>query len=216
LLLPKLNARFKEEQYICPNMKKINAILYVCTAAVLFVSCSHANYPTEKADNVDFSKYKTYAFLRTNDTAFAKLINKDTLENTLAQIAMAELSKKGFTMDKEHPDCYFRYTLVLKRSYDVSQQQEVVYEPGVYTPAFDNQARIYYFSSDNRPEVYNGKMDITYMREGTFVIDMIDSKEKRVIWRTSYSSKKAETQLPPLQMVADIIVPQMLDKLPRK
>src|SRR6478736_3689984 len=122
-------------------MKKVNVLLCICVTAILFASCSHADYPTEKADNVDFSKYKTYAFLRTSDTSFAKLINKDTLEHTLAQIAMAELSKKGFTMDKEHPDCYFRYTLVLKRGYDVSQQQEMVYEPGVYTPTFDNQAR---------------------------------------------------------------------------
>lgn len=197
-------------------MKKINTILYFCVAVVVLASCNHANYPTEKADDVDFSKYKTYAFLKTSDTGYTKLINKDTLEQTLGKIAMAELAKKGFTMDKEHPDCYFRYTLVLKRGYDVGQQQEMVYEPGVYTPTFDNQARIYYFSSDNRPEVYNGKMDITYMREGTFVIDMIDAKEQRVIWRSSYSSRKDETKLPPLQMVADIIVPQMLDKLPRK
>ena len=197
-------------------MKKINAILYVCTAAVLFVSCSHANYPTEKADNVDFSKYKTYAFLRTNDTAFAKLINKDTLENTLAQIAMAELSKKGFTMDKEHPDCYFRYTLVLKRSYDVSQQQEVVYEPGVYTPAFDNQARIYYFSSDNRPYTYNGTMTIDTLRDGSMVIDMIDTKTRKIIWRSVALAKKSQTTPPNLEETVKFIIPAMLKKLPRK
>lgn len=197
-------------------MKKINTLLSICVILITAVSCSHTNYPTERADNVDFSNYKTYAFLPPDDTSFAKLVNKDTLNKTLAQIAAAELSKKGFTMDKEHPDCYFKYRLILTRTYDISQQKEVVYQPGVYTPAFDNRAQIYYFSSDNRPEVYNGKMDIAYMREGTFVIDMIDSKDKKIIWRSSYTGKRDETKLPPLQMVADIIVPQMLKKLPKK
>ncbi|CAN5431162.1 hypothetical protein BH10BAC2_BH10BAC2_49710 [soil metagenome] len=59
-------------------------------------------------------------------------------------------------------------------------------------------------------------MDIPYMREGTFVIDMIDSKDKKIIWRTSYTGKRDETKLPPSQMVADIIVPQMSKKLPKK
>lgn len=197
-------------------MKKIYTFLGICAIAIIIASCSHTNYPTERADNIDFSKYKTYAFLPPDDTSFAKLVNKDTLNKTLARIAAAELSKKGFTMDKEHPECYFKYRLILQRTYDISQQQEVVYQPGVYQAAFDNRAQIYYFSSDNRPEVYNGKMDIAYMREGTFVIDMIDSKDKKIIWRSSYTGKREETKLPPLQMVADIIVPQMLKKLPKK
>jgi hypothetical protein len=197
-------------------MKIIASVICTLFIATLFTSCSNKDYPTETALNIDFSKYKTYAFLPTDDTFYTRLVNKDTLEHTLARVAIQELTKKGYTMSKENPDCYFKYRLVLNRTYDVNQQSEMVYQPGTYTPAFDNQARIYYFSSDNRPEVYAGKMEIKNMREGTLVIDMIDSKTKEVIWRSTHSSKREEDNLPTLQMVADVIVPNMLKKLPKK
>jgi len=39
-----------------------------------------------------------------------------------------------------------------------------------------NQPKIYYFSSDNRPEVYNGSAQLESFRDGTMVIGMIDHK----------------------------------------
>ena len=46
------------------------------------------------------------------------------------------------------------------------------------------------FSSDNRPAVYNGKMNIDTLREGSFIIDMIDPKEGKVVWRSTGQAEK--------------------------
>lgn len=222
-------------------MRKNNSFFLSLIAALVFVSCSPNLFPVETAKGTDFSKYKTYAFLPTDDTSFAKMVNRDSLKKALAIVAISELGKKGFTMDTAHPDCFFKYTLVMKRSYDKSQQQYTDYMPGsintpyynspdsraavnipsdnnTYTPNLNNpyQGQVYYFSSDIKPQVYSGKMQVVTMREGSFVIDMIDSKDKKVIWRSSFNGKRDETKLPSLQNVVAVIVPQMLKKIPKK
>jgi hypothetical protein len=198
------------------KQSKAKFVLVVLFAIVTW-SCSTTSdvYKSEKLSDNSFKHYKTYAFVPTTDTAYTNFFQKAPFEQMLGTAVVKQLSKKGMKMDTSHPDCLFSYKLALHRKYEVSQQQEVVYKPDVYTPAFDNQARIYTFSSENRPVVYNGKMYVDTLREGSLVIDMIDIKENKVVWRTTAQGKRPETYQQPHEEIIDEIVKAMFKKFPK-
>lgn len=180
--------------------------------------CSPASktYNSETTPGIDFKAYKTYAWLPTKDTAYSKIVNKRKFERALAKEVINQLTKRGMTLDTLHPDCLFTYSLIMSRKYEIDQEKEVEYSPQVYAPDYGTQGYVYYFSADNRPVVYNGKMNITTFREGSLVIDMVDTKDKKVVWRASAQAKRDEAYLPSLQETLKIIVPEMFGKFPKK
>jgi Domain of unknown function (DUF4136) len=198
-------------------MSLTSRITSLITVIVFVCGCAPTNnlFNYEKLSS-GYSKYKTYAFLPTKDTAYTKMFDKKRLETLMSVAAKRELSNKGMTLDTAHPDCFFTYKLIVNRNYAADQQQEVVYNPDVYTPAFDNDARIYTFSSNNMPVTYAGKMNIDTLREGSLVIDMIDPKARKVIWRSTYAAKTKETFEQPREEVVNEVMYNMFKKLPRK
>jgi Domain of unknown function (DUF4136) len=196
---------------------RINNLFFL--VITLFAAGCHSTskmYNSETSPGIDFSQYKTYAYLPTHDTAYTKMVNKKKLEHALATEVVKQLTKRGMTLDTLHPDCLFTYTLVMKRKYEIDQEKDVVYSPQVYDPGYGSQGYVYYFSSDNRPAVYNGKMNIDTLREGSLVIDMIDRKENKVIWRASAQATREQSSIPSLQETVKIIVPEMFSKFPKR
>ena len=96
-----------------------------------------------------------------------------------------------------------------------NQQQHVEYNPDVYTPAFDNDAKIYTFSSNNKPVVYAGKMSIDTLREGSLVVDMIDPKTGSVVWRSSMQGKTQETFQQPTEAGVNEVIHYIFKKFPK-
>lgn len=172
-------------------------------------------YNTEKLSPSGYSQYKTYAFQPTSDTSYAKTFDRKRLATLMSAAAVRELDKKGMRLDTANPDCFFTYKLLVNRDYAVSQQQDVVYNPDVFVPAFDNDARIYTFSSNNRPVTYAGKMHVDTLREGSLVIDMIDRKTGHVIWRSHMQGKTKETFQQPSEANVAIILENMFRKFPK-
>jgi hypothetical protein len=198
-------------------MKKIIAF-YSLIVAMFFVACAPGPqaYSSEAKLGVDFTKYKTYAFLPTNDTAYARVIDRKQLVEALTEQAFRVLGEKGMVYDTANPDCLFRYHLVLKKEYETQRDQQIVYNPYIETMNTPNQAKIYYFSSDNRPEVYNGNAQLGTFRNGTMVIDMIDRKSNEVIWRSTATSRKAEADVADLKETVLVALPNMFHKFPVK
>jgi hypothetical protein len=197
--------------------KQVSIKVFILALIIIAINaCSTTSdvYKSEKLSDNSFKHYKTYAFIPTTDTAYTNFFHKAPFEKMLGIAVVKQLSKKGMKMDTLHPDCLFSYKLALNRKYEVSNQQEYVYNPDVYTPAFDNQARIYTFSSENRPVVYSGKMYVDTLREGSLVIDMIDIKENKVIWRSTAQAKRPETYQQPHEETVNEIVKSMFKKFP--
>jgi hypothetical protein len=86
----------------------------------------------------------------------------------------------------------------------------------VFTPAFNNDAKIYTFSSNNRPVTYAGNYNIDTLREGSLVIDMIDTKLGKVIWRSTGQGKTKETYEQPTVERVNELIHNMFKKFPRK
>lgn len=193
-------------------------LMFTIAIATCIYSCSttSALYNTEKLSPNGYAAYKTYAFLPTADTAYAKTFDKKRLEKLMSTAAIKELSKKGMQLDTANPDCFFTYKLALNRDYKLDEQQDVEYNPNVFTPAFDNAARIYTFSSNNRPVVYSGKYKIDTLRAGSMVIDMIDTKKGNVIWRSTAEGTTKETYQQPTEAAVNSIIHNMFKKFPRR
>jgi hypothetical protein len=198
-------------------MKRAFRIFFILSVVTCMNSCAKPEflYESEKLSPNGYSQYKTYAFQPTTDTAFTKMFDKQNLQKLMSAAAVRELSKKGMTRDTAHPDCFFTYRLIVNRTYAANQQQHVEYNPNVYTPAFDNDAKIYVFSSDNKPVVYAGKMSIDTLREGSLVIDMIDPKTGAVVWRSSMQGKTQETFQQPTEAGVNEVIHYMFKKFPK-
>jgi hypothetical protein len=125
---------------------------------------------------------------------------------------------------------------LVKQTFSTSADKEVVYNPQVYNSAnlpptgmyggsgyipntpsiYGPNTNIYYFSSDNRPVTYQGKMTLDTLREGSMVIDMIDAKSKKIIWRSIAQSKHAESERIKDEKQVEAVLAEMLKKLPKK
>jgi Domain of unknown function (DUF4136) len=175
----------------------------------------------------------------TTDTLYGKMIDRSKFVPVLAHEARTQIEKKGLRLDTANPHCLFTYHLVMNRKYDASSEKEVVYKPQVYSsasvPTYNTYSSgsgisggtymrggtapgddIYYFSSDNRPYSFDGKIQIDTLREGSMVIDMIDTKSRRVIWRSVAQGTRQESQKLPPEEAVKLYIPEMLKKLPRK
>jgi hypothetical protein len=215
-------------------------LLFFVLIAGLAWSCSHqqaVKFSSEKMQNdADFKKYKTYAFLPTNDTQYAKLVNRTVLIPLMATEVKKQLDAKGMKLDTLHPDCLFTYQMVLKHGYEVSQDKVTEYSPQELTradmPSYNSYSglsggsyvrantdpfsNVYYYSTDNKPVTYHGKMQIDTMREGTLIIDMIDAKSKEIVWRSVAKGERAESAKMTPEDATKYYIPKMLKKLPKK
>lgn len=200
--------------FITALIKYIAISLFV----VSICSCSESSelFSSERLSNGDFRNYKAYAFSPTSDTAYTKMINKPQFERNLAGEVIKQLNKRKMKLDTVKPDCIFTYTLVMNRKYAVNNDQEVVYNPDVFIPAFDNDARIYTFSSNNRPAVYGGKINVDTLRQGSLIINMIDVKENKVVWHATAKGERKESYAQPQPEMVEYIVQKMFKKFPKK
>jgi hypothetical protein len=208
-------------------------------AAVLFFACGKPSviFSNEKMMDSGFDSYKTYAFLPTTDTLYAKMIDRKQLVTAMVKEARAVIEKKGMVLDTTNPDCLFTYHLVINRKYDANQQTFTGYNAQTYNPATiptyqtsnsaisggtymrtstDPYANVAYYSSDNRPYTYAGNIQIDTLREGSMVIDMIDAKTRKVVWRSLAKGTKYESEKLSPEKAASALIPVMLKKMPRK
>jgi hypothetical protein len=218
-------------------MRKL--FLYTLIGSLFICSCSSSHdiqFSQEKMKDVDFKKYKTYAFLPTTDTQYAKLVNRTKLVPLMTTEVKDQLDAKGLKLDTLNPDCLFTYELVMKYDYQVSQDKVVDYSPQTLTradmPSYNSYSglsggsyvransdpfsNVYYYSTDNRPVTYHGKMQIDTLREGSLIIDMIDAKSKEIVWRSMVKGQRAEAVKMTPEEATKFYIPKMLKKLPRK
>lgn len=200
-------------------MKKTSllTILIAFTVSACFSPTANI-YQSEKTKGVDYSKYKTYAWMATKDTAYTKLAGKKQVETALAAAVIQQLSKRGMTLDTLNPDCLFTYTLVLNKTYQYGEAPPPVYAPQSNPGALPGQYNMYYYvpasTAYYNPDLYQGSMKVTTFRDGDLVIDMIDRNDKKIVWRTSASGKVDERDRKGVRPTINEIVPIMFKKFP--
>jgi Domain of unknown function (DUF4136) len=198
-----------------------NAIPYLLVLIILS-GCYPAatrEYQSEKTKGVDYKTYKTFAWLATKDTSYTKIAEKKKVEAALAAAVMQQLTKRGMVMDTLNPDCLFTYTLVLNKTYAVDQAPPEVYSPQSAPYLAPGQYNYYYYQPQPYyydPNSYGGKISVTTFREGSLVIDMIDRKQNKIVWRTTAGGKVDQDEAKGVKPTINEIVPMMFKKFPVK
>jgi hypothetical protein len=160
--------------------KKWNLFGSIAVAALLVVGCS-APVHIEKDDTVDFSKYKTFAWVDKNGLEKKdRDKSNELMEQKFKDAVTTALDKQGWRMDNRRPDVLINYDVLVERS--SRRQSDAVYsQPFVrtfYNPFARRFYNVYY------PSQFMGYDDYAVpVREGTVTISMTDAKTDKVVWQ---------------------------------
>lgn len=160
-------------------MKKIfwKTALAVLTGTVILAGCAGPAH-IEKDENVNFNKYKTFAWLHGDN---GKLENQsDLVESKIRNAVTKEFEKLGWRETKNKPDVLLDYDVLIDRT--TKEQREPVYSQPttrlVYNPYTRRYATIYYPSQFLGYESYE-----KIIKEGTITVTMLDAKTDKVVWQ---------------------------------
>ncbi|WP_342645766.1 DUF4136 domain-containing protein [Mucilaginibacter sp. CSA2-8R] len=197
-------------------MKKL--IIYSLTILVvgLIASCSRYSYYSVGSNSASLNRYHTFAWLppvkQTRNVAY----NSDIADQRIHESATAQLESKGLMLRGKRPDLLARYMVMVDEKERIYDQPAYNYVGGGYYPRFGGfygGRRAYYYAYSAPFPVYVGNdvQRVPY-KEGTLVIDLIDRKSGKVIWR-GYGIGEVDN---PAQAVNDIpkVVEGILSKLP--
>lgn len=120
--------------------------------------------------NINFSKYKTFAFIGGVENLVMMQLNPDLIRNRIHRSATRELVKKGLreVLPGENPDLVVRYWANSSQQVNVA----VLGNWGPYGPYIGS-----YWGW-----VYND-VSASSVREGALILDLIDPKTRSLTWR---------------------------------
>ena len=129
--------------------------------------------------NLDFSRYKTYAFIGGVENLVSIRLNPEQIDVRLHHSVSRELDKRGLheVNPQEHPDLVVRYWANTSTQMDVAVAGD--WGPyGAYVGGYWGY-------------LYDA-VSASSQKEGALVIDMIDAKAKNLAWRLYLVRKIAE------------------------
>ena len=159
-------------------MKRLKLLGMVAVAGLLLTSCASVAH-IEKDETVNFSNYKSYAWVDTKEKNEQRK-GSDLTEQHIRKAVDAELAKQGWKQAKNNPDVLLSYDVLVEKS--LKQSNDPVYSQSFTRSFFNPYTRrwgyIYYPSrflgyDRNRYEV----------REGTVTISMIDAETNKTVWQ---------------------------------
>jgi len=169
-------------------MKTSLYLVLVSFIAISLSACSSYNYYTAGLNKTNMSGYHSFAWLPPQGK-----INNSPAGNVadlkIKDAAVASLSSKGLRVQTNNPDLLATYTAT------VGTGSKTIYTPTYYGTGFYPGIgfgwgwgwgyRPYYYGF-GAPFVYYGGSTATgkeHYKEGTIIIDLIDTHTHRVVWR---------------------------------
>jgi hypothetical protein len=151
--------------------RRILKALLICSLLTLLAPLSLAAKTTVDFDpGMDFSKFKTFAFIGGVERMVMLPVNPDLINNRLHRAVARELTRKGLreVQPGENPDLVIRYWA------NSSQQLNVATlgNWGAYGPYVGSYWAWHY---DN--------VSAADVREGSLLVDLIDANAKALAWR---------------------------------
>jgi Domain of unknown function (DUF4136) len=140
--------------------------------------------------HVDFSKFKTFAYIGGVENLDRMQLNPDLLNNRIHRSVTRELTNKGLreVTPEETPDLVVRYWVNTQTDANVSTSANW----GVYGPYYG-----YHWGA-----VYN-TMSASATRQGTLAIELIDARTRNLAWRMLASAKLIHTEPDKIWKTAD-------------
>ena len=175
----------------------------VVIAAIGLVGCSTTKVRTDYDQRSSFHELRTYQWLdKRVGTARNPAINSQLLQTRIQKAVDIELLRLGFEKaSSREPDFLITYHVVANEKYDVSIDDDY----GYYGYGRFGHHRPYYGST-----IYTDE----YL-EGTLILDIIDAKTNKLIWR-GWATKTLDNNPKPekVQMYVNKAVRKILEQFP--
>lgn len=144
---------------------KIHDILLLCSAVLVF-SCSSVDVTTDYDKDVNFTRYKSFAWMKMNssrgDSGEPTLMNSALTRKRISAAIEKELVGKGLIMQANQPDIYITFHSAVKDKVDVER---------------------YGYRYGRWGQVWDVRTDVYRYKEGAIVVDLIDATSRDLVWR---------------------------------
>lgn len=174
-------------------MKTVKLFLLVLVFG--FTSCSTVKVTTDYDAKTDFTSYKTFAFYK---KGIDKAKVSDLDKRRILRAIESEMLAKGYTKSN-NPDLLV--SIFAKSRKKVNIDTRVDYPNHFWYPT-------YYYGGD--------RIRITQQTEGTLFIDLIDTKNKKLLWQGIGSGALRVKTGPKKEERIQLFVKEILMKYPPK
>jgi hypothetical protein len=149
-----------------------------------------AKIATDFDPTLDFSKFKTFAYIGGTEKLLRMQLNPDQLTNQIHRAVARELTSKGLreVQPEDHPDLVVRYWIETQSEAGVGYGASW----GIYGTYWTGHWSVQYVS-----------MHTHTANEGTIGIEMIDAKTKGLAWRMYATEKIYHTDPDKIWKVVD-------------
>ena len=179
-------------------------LIAIVVIATVLVGCSTNNIRFDYDESVDFGQYRTYDFI---DNAGPDGEGYQSLFSNYMMNAIAlEMEKRGY-VKAENPDLFVNFNASLEDKTQVRQTTT----PTTVSPYYGYR-RGYY-----DPWVgygYGTETTVSQYTEGTVNIDLIDAREKRLVWEAVSVGRVTDKALENLQATINEGVPEFFEFYP--
>jgi len=161
-------------------MKNIKFFGLLVIAGLVLASCGSVAH-VEKDDTVNFSHYKTYAWVNSSETqsdSVEKVVS--FTEQKVRKSVNSELAKQGWREAKNRPDVLLSYDVLVEKS--IKEDNNLVYSRPYTRYLYNPYTRRYV--ALRYPSQFLGYDNDQYeIREGTVTITMVDAKTNKTVWQ---------------------------------
>lgn len=171
---------------------KITAVLLLLTVG--FTSCNTVKVASDYDQKVDFNQYKSFAFFK---PGIDKADISDLDKKRILRAIEAEMIAKGFTKSDE-PD-------LLVSIFTKTKENINIYQDRYYGYGYGWGWYPWYWGA--------GPNTVSTTSEGTLYIDLIDSKDKELVWQGMGTAALAK-EVNKKQERINEIVEKILEKYP--
>ncbi|WP_345211574.1 DUF4136 domain-containing protein [Mucilaginibacter gynuensis] len=162
-------------------------LLILCISVLS--ACSNYRYYTAAKNKTNFGSYRTFGWVRMKqpDNNPQKIYSNDIAFENIKDAANDALKAKGLTLQDDQPDLYVNYTAMTGRGYKT--QYYSPYYGGFYGGGWGWGGwggwgyRPFYGGGWGWGGYGGGYADRVPFREGTIIIDLIDRKTGKMVWR---------------------------------
>jgi hypothetical protein len=153
------------------TIKRSTSLLLSLTFLSLLSSAQSvkADYDTK----VDFTKFKTYAWLAPGDSVLNRYRHDKLYAGAINLAANQSLAAIGLKQDTENPDAIFMYYTGVEEITKYSQSPTLSVGVGVAGPG--------YYVAGSAP-VAGGKITATTQEDGSMKFVMYDTKTQKMVW----------------------------------
>jgi hypothetical protein len=152
-------------------------------------ACSSYNYYTAGINKTNMSQYRSFAWMPPAGKSKNAPAANTAADLKIKDAAVASLAAKGLRLQPNNPDLLVTYTATVGRG-----SKDVYYSPYYGNDFYPGWGlgfgwgwgyRPYYYGFGYPYAYYGGltAVDKEHYKEGTIIIDLIDTRTKRVVWR---------------------------------